>query len=110
MKVIVLDAMGVIFAVRDDVKDLLEPFIKEKGGITDQSKIWNIYRSASSGRMCSSELWQAVGLNPDVEDEYLLRYELTSGIIDFLNTIKSIGYIIWYNAALLPSFLKYPPF
>jgi HAD superfamily hydrolase (TIGR01509 family) len=87
--------MGVIYSVNDDVKDLLEPFITEKGVIRDQSTIWDVYRSASSGRIPSSKLWEALGLDPEVEDEYLERYELTDGIIDFLKTMKSLGYGVW---------------
>ena len=68
MKNLVLDAMGVIYSVGDDVRDLLLPYIKEKGGIQDFSKIWDIYHSASLGHMPSSELWKAVGLNPHSVD------------------------------------------
>ena len=49
MKVLVLDAMGVIYSVRDDVKDLLCPFIAEKDGSKDTSKIERLYHSASLG-------------------------------------------------------------
>ena len=35
LKVLVLDAMGVIYSIEDDVGELLHPFILEKGGIKD---------------------------------------------------------------------------
>ena len=90
-----LDAMGVIYSVGDDVKDLLCPFIEERGGIKDISKIEQFYHSASLGDMTASELWKSVGLNPRLEDEYLQRHELTNGLIDFLEAIKSRGIVTW---------------
>lgn len=36
---LVLDAMGVIYSVGDDVADLLCPFIEERGGESDRSRI-----------------------------------------------------------------------
>lgn len=83
-KAIVLDAMGVIYAVGDDVRDLLCPFIVEKGGTQDTRKIEELYRVASLGKMASREFWQKVGLNPGLEDEYLERFRLIDGLLDFL--------------------------
>ena len=95
MKVLVLDAMGVIYSVGDDVGELLCPFILEKGGIKDSSRINAIFDAASVGDMRSSELWESVGLSPSIEDEYLKRYRLTNGLIDFLKTVKSRRYELW---------------
>jgi len=41
MKVLVLDAMGVIYPVGDDVRGLLYPFILEKRGVFDFAVIEN---------------------------------------------------------------------
>jgi len=87
--------MGVIYSVGDDVRELLCPFLLEKGGIKDSSRIDTIYDAASLGDMRSSELWEGVGLEPSMEDEYLKRYQLTDGFIDFLETVKSRGYELW---------------
>lgn len=95
MKIVVLDAMGVIYSVGDDVKDLLCPFIEEKGGIKDISKIEELYLLAGLGNMSSSEFWKAVELHPILEDEYLQRHKLTDGLIDFLDVLNSQGYEIW---------------
>ena len=95
MNILVLDAMGVIYSAGDDVGELLCPFLLEKGGIKDSSRIDTIYDAAILGAMRSSELWEAVGLKASMEDEYLQRYQLTDGLIDFLVTVKSQGYELW---------------
>ena len=95
MRIIVLDAMGVIYSVANDDRDLLCPFVEEKGGTKDVSKIEVLYDSTSLGNMPSAEFWEAVGLDPGLEDEYLQRYELTDGLTDFLETVKSQGYEVW---------------
>jgi HAD superfamily hydrolase (TIGR01509 family) len=95
LRVLVLDAMGVIFSVGNDDRDLLCPFVAEKGGTEDVSKIEMLYRSTSLGNMSSAQFWEAVGLDPGLEDEYLQQYELTDGLIDFLEAVNSQGYEAW---------------
>jgi HAD superfamily hydrolase (TIGR01509 family) len=95
MRTLVLDAMGVIYRVGNDNRDLLCPFVREKGGIEDVSRILALYHAASLGEMSSAALWRGVGLDPGVEDEYLRRYELTEGIIDFLEAVNSQDYDVW---------------
>ena len=95
MNVLVLDAMGVIYSVGDDVKDLLTPFILEMGGTKDISKIERLYHLASLGNIAAYEFWDAVGLDPRIEDEYLKRHKLTDGLIDFLEIVKSRRYEVW---------------
>jgi len=95
LKYLVLDAMGVIYSVGDDVRDLLCPFIEEKGGSRDASRIESLYLSASLGGVSASEFWKAVNLSPEVEDEYLQRHKLTDGLINFLEAIQSRDYEVW---------------
>jgi HAD superfamily hydrolase (TIGR01509 family) len=87
-KIVVLDAMGVIYAVGDDVRDLLYPFITEKGGCPDYSKILALYRLTSLGKLTSAEFWTKVGIDPGLEDEYLQRIRLIDGLLDFLTEIR----------------------
>ncbi len=94
-KVVILDAMGVMYSIGDDVKDLLYPFIVEKGGISNIDKITSLYMAASLGKMTSIEFWQEVGIDPDLEDEYLQRHKLTDGLIEFLETINYKGAEVW---------------
>jgi HAD superfamily hydrolase (TIGR01509 family) len=94
-KVVILDAMGVMYSVGDDVKDLLCPFIAEKGGTKDIDKIARLYMAASLGNITSSEFWQATGADPKLEDEYLQCHKLTNGLIEFLEAINSRGGEVW---------------
>jgi HAD superfamily hydrolase (TIGR01509 family) len=95
LRVLVLDAMGVIYSIGNDNTDLLCPFVKEKGGIEDISRILAFYHSASLGDISSAALWKAAGLDPRLEDEYLQRYKLMDGVIDFLETVNSQDYDVW---------------
>jgi HAD superfamily hydrolase (TIGR01509 family) len=94
-EIVVLDAMGVMYSVGDDVTDLLCPFIAEKGGTSDIDKINSLYNTASLGNITAKEFWQSVGLAPDLEDEYLQRHKLTDGLIEFLEAINSMGGQVW---------------
>ena len=95
LKAVVLDAMGVIYFVGDDVADLLCPFIAEKGGTSDITKIERLYHSATLGNMSAFEFWKSVGIEPGLEDEYLQRYKLTDGLIEFLEAMNSRDIEVW---------------
>ncbi len=95
LPVIVLDAMGVIYSVGDDVQDLLCPFIAEKGGCRDIHRVSEIYVSASLGELSNIEFWVAVDVDPGFEDEYLERHTLMEGVLDFLRETSNRGYEIW---------------
>jgi hypothetical protein len=86
VRVFVLDGMGVIYSAGDDVRDLLCPFVAEKGGTVDAAKVGQIYREASLGQISSVEFWKGVGLDPRLEDEYLHRHHVTTGVVEFLET------------------------
>lgn len=73
-KWIILDAMGVVFVVGDDTKDLLVPFVQERVSNISRDTINCIYLSASLGNLTSQEFWTEVGLSdryPEIETEYL---------------------------------------
>jgi len=95
LKVLVLDAMGVIYSVRDDVKDLLCPFVAEKGGTKDTTTINELYRSASLGNMSAFEFWKAVNVSSELEDEYLSKHKLSDGLVDFLEETNQRGHEVW---------------
>jgi putative hydrolase of the HAD superfamily len=83
---LVLDAMGVIYEVGDDVADLLIPFIREKGGSADIQQIEAAYTEASLGRISAHEFWRRVSVLAELEDEYLSRFRLSNGLQDLLQT------------------------
>lgn len=80
--VLLLDAMGVIYRIGDDVKEILIPFVGEKGG--DVAAVEKAYVDASLGRLSPEAFWRSVGLDPSLEDDYLERLELSPGLMDFL--------------------------
>jgi HAD superfamily hydrolase (TIGR01509 family) len=88
---IVLDAMGVIYRVGDDVGELLIPFIFREGGIDDVRQIEQLYLQASLGAISSREFWNRVGLGEEVEDRYLRALELSGGIVEFLEAMRERG-------------------
>jgi putative hydrolase of the HAD superfamily len=87
--------MGVIYAEADDGPNLLYPFIVEKGGCNDVREILRLYSAASLGRMTSAEFWRSAGLDPALEDEYLLRHRLSNGLTEFLDEASSRGMELW---------------
>jgi hypothetical protein len=59
-KLLALDAMGVIFSEADDGPNLLYPFIVEKGGCREISKIIHLWSAASLRKISSSEFWNQI--------------------------------------------------
>ena len=82
--ILVLDGMGVIYEVGDDVGELLVPFVKEKNGKSDITIVEGLYDEAILGRLSAKAFWTALGLDPKLEDEYLERYRLSPGLREFL--------------------------
>ena len=85
--VLCLDAMGVIYAAGDDVAELLIPFIMEKGGARDGDLIEKRYIDASLGHIDADAFWHALGVDPQLEDEYLARHTLSDGLPAFLEGV-----------------------
>ena len=88
-KILVLDAMGVIYQSCDDVEELLVPFIREKGSNIDKTIIEDLYTRASLGEFSSEEFWAKVDVDYNLEDEYLDRHQLSVGLLDFLVVFKN---------------------
>lgn len=83
---VVLDAMGVLYQVGDDVAELLIPFVAEQGG--DVAAVATAYTKASLGRCDADDFWLAVGLDPAVEDTYLERLQLMPGVREFIAELR----------------------
>jgi HAD superfamily hydrolase (TIGR01509 family) len=94
-KLLALDAMGVIYAEANDGPNLLYPFIVEKGGTDNVREIIRLWSIASIGKISSAELWRAAGVDPALEDEYLQRYRLMNGLVEFLDAMRSRGLELW---------------
>jgi putative hydrolase of the HAD superfamily len=87
--------MGVIFQVGDEVRDLLCPFIVEKGGCPDLSQVQAMYSKASLGTITAQDFWCGMGINPALEDEYLGRHRLNEGVIEFMRTCQAARMEVW---------------
>ncbi|MCY4129304.1 MAG: HAD-IA family hydrolase [Gammaproteobacteria bacterium] len=94
-RTIVLDAMGVIYRARDDVEELLVPFIRSHGSSIDTGELNILYEKASLGQLDVDEFWRELDLSPAIEDEYLAGHELNEGALDFLNFARNIGIDVW---------------
>lgn len=73
-KWVILDMMGVIFEVSDDVDDLLVPYIQKRNNLITAEKINKMYMEASLGRISSFSFWNELGLDseyPEIERDYL---------------------------------------
>ncbi len=73
-KWVILDMMGVIFEVSDDVNDLLVPYIQKRNNLITAEKINEMYTEASLGRILSSGFWNELGFDseyPEIERNYL---------------------------------------
>jgi HAD superfamily hydrolase (TIGR01509 family) len=95
IRILALDAMGVIYPHADDVIEKLIPFITEQGGTRDEDLIQREYRQASLGRMASHQFWERVGLNNSVEEKYLEGFTLTEGLIGFLQEVCARQVAAW---------------
>jgi putative hydrolase of the HAD superfamily len=74
IKMVVMDAMGVIYVARDDVKELLIPFLRQKDCTISDKNIYKLYQECSLGRFSSSEFWHRMQVKDSVrylDDEYV---------------------------------------
>ena len=95
MKTLVLDAMGVIYQAGDDVVELLCPFIHQHGGVADDREIEALYIEASLGHLSARQFWEKVQVDPNLEDDYLRRHRLSTGLREFLREARSKVASIW---------------
>jgi putative hydrolase of the HAD superfamily len=86
--VLALDAMGVLYAARDDVAELLIPFARRSGSPASDEEIEREYLAASLGNIDAPTFWTRLGLDPLLEDEYLSEHRLMPGVLDLLAGAK----------------------
>ena len=94
-RVIVLDAMGVIYRARDDVAELLVPFVEQQGSGAGAGEVAALYEQASLGRLEADDFWRALGLDPSAEDAYLAGHHLNDGLLPFIESARRSGIDIW---------------
>jgi len=92
IKAVALDAMGVIYTVADDLRSLLIPFLRESGCTLTDEEIAVVCRSCYRDGETAADCWAAMACGGDVdelEDRFLSMYELTPGVIQFLQKMKA---------------------
>ena len=94
-RVIVLDAMGVMYRARDDVAELLVPFVEGRGSRAGANNMAALYEKASLGHLDADAFWRALDLDPSVEDDYLAGHDLCEGLLAFLEDARSSGIDVW---------------
>lgn len=94
-RIVVLDAMGVMYRAADDVAELLVPFVVAHSGIRDPRRIGELYRDASLGNSSADRFWRSVGLRPSLEDAYLDRHTLSPGLLHALESLHERGIPVW---------------
>jgi FMN phosphatase YigB (HAD superfamily) len=94
MKVLALDAMGVIYQSGDDVVELLVPYIR-KHREESAERIKSLYHQCSLGAFASSVFWEQLGLSPETEDDYLSNHCLVSGTKEFIADARESFDRIW---------------
>ena len=99
-KLIIFDAMGVIFKTCDDVKDLLYPYLKKLNSKISYEKVKVLYLQLSLGKIKSADFFRLLGFSdiyPQIEKDYLdTCLELDFGFTQTADALKDK-----YNLALL---------
>ena len=92
IKLVVLDAMGVIYIAQDDVKELLIPFLRRKGCDISDAEIYNLYKECSLGKFSSIKFWRRLQIQESgesLDNEYIQGHILSDGLLDFLQKMKA---------------------
>ena len=94
MKLLALDAMGVIYRARDDVAELLIPFIRNRIAVSD-GRVLELYLQCCKGDFSSAVFWRRIGLSPAVEDDYLGGHSLVHGVKEFVTQARTYFDAVW---------------
>lgn len=89
-RILVLDAMGVIYKACDDVEELLIPFVHEMNPGIDPDCIKNHYIKASLGELSNEAFWESLELSHIHLDAYLSRHSLSDSLFDEIRSIRNL--------------------
>ncbi|MEV0390303.1 HAD-IA family hydrolase [Nonomuraea sp. NPDC050643] len=90
MKVVVLDAMGVLYRYGNVQGRVLIPYLRDQGCDAPEREIRAAYRAATLGLTSTEEFWAALGL-PPLDADYCRRHTLTDGTIETLRAVAGAG-------------------
>lgn len=96
---LIFDAMGVIYEVGDDTRNLLVPYIKRFKPEVEEQKILDLYLDASLGKISSREFWLTFGFEDwkAAQKNYLDSCLVLDG--DFISAAERLSKD--YNIAML---------
>jgi len=92
IEAVALDAMGVLYPVADDLRELLIPYLRSKGCTAPDEAIIEAYRACYRGGAPAETIWQASGCDWQdgaLERDYLACYELSTGVVEFLEAMRA---------------------
>ncbi|MEW1847126.1 HAD-IA family hydrolase [Nonomuraea angiospora] len=91
MKVIVFDAMGVLYRYGNVQGRVLIPYLRAQGCTAPEEEIRAAYRSVTLGRTTTDEFWPALGLTAR-DEHYCREHELTDGAREALDELAGDGF------------------
>jgi len=97
VRVVVLDAMGVLYSAADDVTEWLIPFTRRLGCALSAEQITTAYVSCSLGAFSSKALWQTLGVwqeGSDLDTAYIEAYTLMPGALELLARLRAAGVLV----------------
>jgi FMN phosphatase YigB (HAD superfamily) len=92
LRLVVLDAMGVVFETGRDAERMLADFIVAQGGTASFDAVADRYREACTGRVSVGEFWASLGLDGDpgdLSDRFLARHRVMPGVREFLERMRA---------------------
>ncbi|MBF8191339.1 HAD-IA family hydrolase [Nonomuraea sp. K274] len=91
-KVIVFDAMGVLYRYGNVQGRVLIPYLRAHGCGRTEREIRAAYRSATLGNMTTDRFWSLAGLPEEGRDaDYCRRHQLTEGTLEALAELAGDG-------------------
>jgi len=91
--IVCLDAMGVLYRCRDDLRDLLIPFVTSRSR-SSATEVADVYRRCFVGEIASAELWSELGVAGDpaaLDVAHLSSHGLVPGVKEFLARCATRG-------------------
>ncbi|MEU6712050.1 HAD-IA family hydrolase [Nonomuraea sp. NPDC046802] len=90
MKVVVFDAMGVLYRYGDVQGRVLIPYLRAQGCHAPEQDIREAYRATTLGRLTTDGFWAAVGLTAR-DEHYCQEHRLTEGTLEALDELADAG-------------------
>jgi FMN phosphatase YigB (HAD superfamily) len=87
-----LDAMGVIYPVADDLRDLLIPHLRARGCTVPDEALIRAYRACYRDGAPARSIWDLAGCDwadGALERDFLACYQLNEGVIEFLEAMQA---------------------